>query len=633
MLSAVKSRLGGRILTLMAAVLLATSLVFLAIFAPVYQREIIGERRAVATKLTAMLEITLQNAMLKRDIDGLRDIVGRLGKSKNVDQVMILDPKGEVRFASDSAALGRKLDVSRLCPECSGKADAGDADAAFTRNEHDVEVLRSVGAVKNRPQCVACHGEVAANPINGLLVVDYSAVDIKNRTGILAASLAGAGLLIVIGALAAMWFALRRFVLQPVGALGRASRAFAQGELAARVGALTRAGRGDELSDLAQGFDDMAGRLQQTITQLRGREAFQQALIDAVPDGVRVIDADYRVVAANTAYCAQVGMTMNDVLAAPCYASSHKRDAPCVATIVVCPLTQLSGGGGPVKCSHVHVCRKAGGGDSSFAVEVVAGAFVDDDGRRYVVESIRDLSRQVQISQEQRLSEIGQLAAGVAHEIHNPLASVRLGLRAIDRGFAAKSVDPEIAEYMALVNSEIDRCLESTERLMRLSRLPDQRGSLIDLSRSARDAAALLRYEAELKHIAVTVDVGEAARIIASEGEIGMVFVNLVQNAMHAMPEGGDIAIVGNVEQNGDVVVRVRDSGMGISPEHLARIFDPFWSWRADGSTGSGLGLAICQSVINKWGGVIEVESALGQGTTFTLRFPHADETIEQDWS
>ena len=81
MLSAVRSRLGRRILVLMALVLGATSLVFLAIFAPIYQREIVGERKAVATKLTAALEITLQNAMLKRDLDGLRDIVDRLGHS------------------------------------------------------------------------------------------------------------------------------------------------------------------------------------------------------------------------------------------------------------------------------------------------------------------------------------------------------------------------------------------------------------------------------------------------------------------------------------------------------------------------------------------------------------------------
>lgn len=631
MLSAVRSRLGARILLLMGAVLVATSLVFLAIFAPIYQREIIGERKAVATKLTAMLEIALQNAMLKRDIDGLRDIVARLGQSKNVDQVMILDPKGEVRFASDPAALGRRLDAARLCPECSGKADAADADASFTRNERDVEVLRSVGAVRNREQCVACHGDVAANPVNGLLVVDYSAVDITNRTGLMAAWLAGAGLLTVLGALAAMWLALRRFVLQPVSALARAAQAFAQGDFSARVGA--GVGRDDELSELGRGFDEMAARLQDTITRLRGREAFQQALIDAVPDGVRVLDADYRVVAANAAFCAQVGLELKDVLDAPCYRSSHARCEPCIPTIVVCPLAAQADQPGPVKCSHEHVRRKAGGETQTIAVEVVAGAFVDADGQRYVVESIRDLSRQAQFSQEQRLSEIGQLAAGVAHEIHNPLASVRLGLKAIDRAFHAKGVDPDIAEYLSLVDSEIDRCLESTERLMRLSRLPDQRGALVDIGHAARDAVALLRYEAESKAIDVSVDISAAARIIASEGEIGMVFVNLVQNAMHAMTQGGRIAISGSVDDKGEVFVAVKDTGSGISRAHVQKIFHPFWSWRADGSTGSGLGLAICQSIVSKWGGKIEVESEIGHGATFTLRFPHADEKIGQEWA
>lgn len=630
MLSAVRSRLGSRILVLMALVLVATSLVFLAIFAPIYQREIVGERKAVATKLAAMLEITLQNAMLKRDIEGLRDIVERMGQSRNVDLVMILDPKGEVRFSSDARTLGRKLDIARLCPGCTGKADAGDADAAFTRNEREAEVLRSVGAVKNREQCVGCHGSTQDNPVNGLLVIDYTAADITNRTGLLAASLAGAGLLTVLGALAAMWLALRRFVLRPVGALAQAAQAFAQGDFSARVGA--GVGRDDELADLGRGFDDMAGRLQETITRLRGREAFQQALIDAVPDGVRVIDSDYRVVAANAAFCRQTGLDLHEALGAPCHMSSHGRAEPCIPTIVVCPLTALAERAGPVKCSHEHICRKPGGEPERVAVEVVADAFVDADGRRYVVESIRDLSRQVQFSQEQRLSEIGQLAAGVAHEIHNPLASVRLGLKAIDRSFQAKGVDPDIAEYMALVDAEIDRCLESTERLMRMSRLPDERGALVELGRSARDAAALLRYEAEQKAISVSVDIDDAARIIASEGEIGMVFVNLIQNAMHAMTQGGRVAISGGLNGEGDVVVRVADTGSGISPEHLLKIFHPFWSWRADGSTGSGLGLAICQSIVNRWDGAIEVASEVGRGATFTLRFPHADKKIGQEW-
>ena len=633
MLSAVKSRLGRRILVLMALVLGATSLVFLAIFAPIYQGEIIGERKAVATRLTAALEITLQNAMLKRDLDGLRDIVDRLGHSKNVDLVMILDPKGEVRFASDPKVLGRKLDVARLCSDCTGQADAGDADGAFTRNERDVEVLRSVGAVKNREPCVVCHGATSANPVNGLLVVDYSAVDITGRTNVLAMSLAGAGLLTVVGALTAMWFALRRFVLRPVSALGRASRAFAGGDLSARVGHRV-AGRGeDELSDLGRGFDEMADRLRQTITQLRVKDAFQQAVLDASPDGIRVLDSDYRVVAANAAFCRQAGMDMAQVLAAPCHVSSHARETPCVPTIVVCPLEALSDQAGPVKCSHVHVSRRRGGEAASMAVEVVAGAFVDADGRRYVVESIRDLSQQVEISQEQRLSEIGQLAAGVAHEIHNPLASVRLGLKAIDRAFEARGGDPEVKDYMALVNSEIDRCLESTERLMRLSRLPDARGALVDIGHVARDAVALLRYELEQRAIRVSVDVDPVARIIAGDGEIGMIFVNLVQNAMHAMAQGGRVDISGRINEKGEVVVRVADTGSGISPEHLKRIFDPFWSWRADGSTGSGLGLAICKSVVGKWGGSMEVESELGRGAAFTLRFPHADETIGQEWA
>lgn len=626
-------RLGVRVVLLIAVVLAATSLLFLSILTPLFRQEILDERTAASVKMGAMLQMALENAMLKRDIPGLRQIVSDLGNVPNVDLTMIAAPSGEIRFSSDPALIGTVRDPASYCNGCT-TIDAGDgaggaAAAGFVRNEHGREVLRSMRAVANREPCVQCHGPLEANPVNGYLIVDYAAADVMHRTWSMAALLSSAGLVVIVAALATIWFVLHRMVVSPISRLAAAIVGSTQSVAAPALVPAALAGRGDEISDLARGWNDLVGRLGTVMQAMREREAFQQSLIDAIPDGIRVVARDYRIVAANAAFCRQVGLSLETVLASPCYVSSHARQEPCVPTLVRCPLHELDGSEERIKCAHVH--RHHGTG-ASVAVEVIAAplAVARADAPRLIVESIRNLAEQVEVSHEQRLSELGQLAAGVAHEIHNPLASIRLGVHAIQRSVENGTSGADASEFMAAVNVELDRCLHVTERLMRLSRLPDDRGVLVDLAQIARDVMALLRYEAELRDVKMSLVAGaDDVRIIANEPDLGMVMVNLLQNAFHAMPKGGPVAVTIDPTPDRDVVVSIKDAGVGIDPAHLPKIFHPFWSWRADGSAGSGLGLAICKSLVTKWGGRIDVHSDLGAGSTFILTFPHADKTLD----
>lgn len=621
------NRLGARILLVMGAVMLASSLIFLSIFAPIYHRQLLGEREIVPIKLGAMLQIALQHAMLTRDLDGLRGMISDLGQSPDVRLVAVLNPAGEVRFSSIPDQIGKAYDLQKLCPDCAKLPDLS-ATAGFVRAESGLDVMRSLRPVPNKPVCGQCHGPVADHPVNGFLLVDYDAADLRRHSWTTAAALAGAGLLVVIGALGATWAALRRSVLRPVGVMAAAARDFDGEKFDARALVEQEIGdRRDEIADLGRGFADMAGRLEKTIGDLRKRDLFQQALIDAIPDGVRVIAPDYSIVAANAQFCRQVGLTLDEVLARPCYVASHGRTEPCVPTLVVCPLAAIGQSGQPVKCSHTHLNRRTG---AASAVEVVAAPLAGQDagGPQLIVESIRDLSRLVQVSQEQRLSELGQLAAGVAHEIYNPLSSIRLGLHAVRRGVEKGPRDEETLGFIDAVNTEMDRCLTVTERLMRLSRIPDERGVLVDVLHVVQDCCALLRYEAELCGVVIEASGVNEPRIFANDGDLGMVMLNLMQNALHAMPRGGRLTVKAWVDADGDVKIKVADTGVGIAREHLQKIFHPFWSWRADSSAGSGLGLAICKSLVTKWGGSISVHSVLGKGATFELDFPQAEKAI-----
>jgi len=329
--------LGRKLILSMAVGLIAGSVVFLALFVGAYHNRLVKERAEASAQVNRLLQVSLENAMLKRDLDGLRDIVHRLGEQARILRVMIVNPDGEVRFASNDSLLGHLYDGTndRLCPNCT--LPIRDAQSAFLTDADNMEVLRSVNPVYNREPCQQCHGSMADHPVNGILVVDYAAAGIKHDALTGALVLGASGLAVVGASIFGIWMMLHRWVLTPVGALTETSRALAAGDYTVRAPV---AGN-DELADLGSSFNTMAERIARSLDEIEGREAFLQALMDAIPDGVRVIGPDYKVVKANRAYCEQVGMPMAEVIGAPCYASSHKREEPCAGTFVTCPLVEF----------------------------------------------------------------------------------------------------------------------------------------------------------------------------------------------------------------------------------------------------------------------------------------------------
>ncbi len=603
---------------LVAAGLLSALL--LGAFLAAYRGQLENERSRASAGFNLLLQAALENAMLKRDVPGLAEIVGRLGTQPGIRSVMILDPAGEVRFASAPELLGRKK--PDLVP---GTGVRGPA-TAFLHREDGAEVLRSVNPVRNKPACKECHGDAAAHPVNGILVVDYDAGEIRQHAWGSAAAFTGAGLLVLVLMTAVLWRALNRQVLQPVAELARASADLEAGNLARRVGATGD----DELADLGRRFDRMAERLQAQLARVQAHEAHLQGILDSLPDGVRVIRAiDGRIVMANGAFARQMGLPLERVAGRPCHETSHGRREPCVPTLVTCPLHELRQVGDTLKCTHRH--QRADG--TLLPVEVHAALVeLDDGGRkeRLVVESIRDLTQAARVSHEQRLSELGLLAAGIAHEIHNPLASVRLGVQGLARDIRHDRCTPgEIGSYLDLIDNEIDKCIAVTHRLLMLSRTPEEAPQVVDLALALDDALRLLDYDARMRRIVQDLSLPPVGiRVLADEGELRMVFLNLFQNAHHAMPEGGTLTVEVSAAA-GEAVLDVSDTGVGIAPEHLPHIFDPFFSRRADNVAGTGLGLTIVRNILQRYGGAIEVESQPGVGSRFRLRLPLAEAAME----
>lgn len=237
----------------------------------------------------------------------------------------------------------------------------------------------------------------------------------------------------------------------------------------------------------------------------------------------------------------------------------------------------------------------------------------------------KDISEQTMLQfkllQSEKLAGIGTLASGIAHEINNPLAGV-LGM--------AEAIRDE--DDITLIKQYVDDIIKYTisagsivKELSAYSRSAHNEGSsTVDISLVLENSLKMARHSASFSSIALTTEFEKSCLVIANGGEIQQVFVNLIINAIHAMDGAGSLRLRCRMIDN-FVVTSIIDSGQGISDKHLSQIYDPFFTTKPAGK-GTGLGLYVVYKIVTRYKGSIDVESRLGEGTTFTVRFPaHSD--------
>ncbi len=595
-----------------------SSLIFMGLFLAFYQSELSEERTRAARDVNLLLQSSLENAMLKRDLPGLKFIINRLGQQANINRVMIVNLKGQVRFSSHDKYLNSQLDIS------SALAAPIVAHSHFMQNGQGKEILRSMNPVKNKTQCKECHGSIDINPVNGILVVDYDASSIKQKVRNTTLILMGAGALIVIINLLGGWWFIRRYIIKPVNTLSDASFAMANGKWHTRV----KPSGHDELSVLGVAFNRMADNLQNSMQDLKEEQLFLQALVDASPDGLRIIDNDFNMLLVNKAFVKQTGYTHKNWVGEKCYVATQGRTSPCPDELMTCSLEEIKKTNKPFKVIRRHRCCH----DRSLDVEIFAApmSYVKRGEKITVfIESIRDLSQEVRFTHEQRLSELGHLAANVAHEIFNPLSSMKMAVKNMTAE-CSRCSQSKVMMYdsFSVISQSMDQCIEMTDRLLRLSAVPGKSKELVDMQHALEDILNLVKWDAKQASIQVIEDFPDIPlRIFASESEIRMLILNLVQNAFHAMPDGGVLTIKGR-NKNKLIYLYFSDNGVGMSKKQLDKIFMPFFSRRADSVHGTGLGLPIARSIVENYGGTLQADSVQGSGSCFTLIIPEA--TIER---
>ncbi|RKH03948.1 response regulator [Corallococcus carmarthensis] len=238
---------------------------------------------------------------------------------------------------------------------------------------------------------------------------------------------------------------------------------------------------------------------------------------------------------------------------------------------------------------------------------------------------------QARLVAAERVAAVGTLAAGVGHEINNPLAYLALNLEAARRGLAAQGAAAPEAVRDAL--SSVRGAQEGAERIRLIvrdlqvfSREGAPERGLVDLNALVPPAVRVVLHTLRSRARLVE-DFGPVPRVLGSEARLGQVLLNLLVNAMQAIPEGDpgrhEVRVRTGTDASGHARVEVEDTGGGIAPDVLPRIFDPFFTTKGN-DEGTGLGLAICQQIVRTHGGELRVHSVPGQGTTFTLLLPPA---------
>jgi two-component system NtrC family sensor kinase len=243
-----------------------------------------------------------------------------------------------------------------------------------------------------------------------------------------------------------------------------------------------------------------------------------------------------------------------------------------------------------------------------------------------VREKTEEASRaQRQVIHMEKMVSLGQLAATVAHELNNPLAGIlayaKLVSRSLQEGIGSPQEQGDVERFLAVIQQESSRCGDIVKNLLLFARRSGVRFESQPLNPIIDRAVLLVRHLAELRKIVLTVEpLAGDDRVVCDAAEIQQALVALLINAVEAMAEGGALRVAAT-EVGAAVELAVADSGSGIEAGDLPRIFEPFYTTKAD-SSGAGLGLAVVFGIVQRHGGSIDVESAVGRGTTFRLRLP-----------
>jgi len=260
-----------------------------------------------------------------------------------------------------------------------------------------------------------------------------------------------------------------------------------------------------------------------------------------------------------------------------------------------------------------------------FPVILSVNQFLDSDGNLigyiFIAKDITEEEKlEYQVFQSEKMAAVGSLAAGLAHEINNPLFVVSGRLEML---LGNKKLNKRFKDSLKIIDGQADRIRTLVDRFLSFTRKTSPNLKNLDVNKIIKNVLPLLLYHKLPSHkIRIARDFAKRLPLIQGDAhQLQEVFINMFINACQEMPKGGTLKIKTDTVENKFVRISINDTGRGIAPENLKNLFMPFFSTKSEGT---GLGLSICYNIIKSHDGTIEVESQLGEGTTFIIKLPFA---------
>ena len=357
-------------------------------------------------------------------------------------------------------------------------------------------------------------------------------------------------------------------------------------------------------------------RLEEKISEFERLKEFNENIVESINVGILAVDLEDRIESWNAQMEAMYALSRGEAIGQPVasvfppeflQALDAARHEPGVHHLYKFPITTRAG---EQRTANIAIAPLL----SRDFVAVGRIVLVDDITER--------VSLEAQLAQADKLSSIGLLAAGVAHEINTPLAVISSYAQMLSKQMRG---DQRLGPVLEKITQQSFRASEIANGLLNFSRTSTTEFRETDLNQVIRDTLSLVEHQLKTALIEVEMELAEQLPAIhGNPGKLQQVFLNLLLNAKEAMPGGGRLRLATLV--NGHVEAVIADSGAGIAPEHLKRIYDPFFTTktmpRPGERRGTGLGLSVTYGIIQEHAGKIEVESAVGAGTTFHIEFP-----------
>src|SRR4030042_5915813 len=348
------------------------------------------------------------------------------------------------------------------------------------------------------------------------------------------------------------------------------------------------------------------------IAELLETKKFLEAIIDGFTDQIMVVDKDYRIKEINESLVKRLGNPKHEIVGEHCYRVLHDLDKPCDVPNHPCPVQETLKTGEHCEVLHTHLK----GREASY-YRVTAYPVLDDQGAvTHVIEMARDITkrkkREDELSNIQKLASLGELAAGVAHELNNPMGIIL--------GFAdllLEKMKPGSKEYEMLKIMERQglNCKRIVENLLSVARYPETTVYSTDVNVDLESVVSVVENILISKKVTLEKNLAEnLPKTRGDSGHLQQVFMNLITNAVAAMEGGGVLTVSTRLNDSGNrVEILFKDTGHGIKKEYRDKIFNHFFTTKKVGE-GTGLGLSVSHGIVTKYGGKITLETVAEEG-------------------